>query len=70
MAYTDPSQVREFSVRLRFNENEHDLMKAWTKYTGQQMAALCREMLLEQARLDLGLGASAIEEPQRSLFKA
>lgn len=72
MAYSDPSLLREHVVKLRLNENEADLIHAWVKYTGQQKAVLLREMLLEQARLDMGLdspgNAGANEVPQQALF--
>lgn len=66
--YTDPSLIREHVVKLRFNDREADLINAWVNYTGQQKAALLREMLLEQARLDLAAMDGASEGPQRSLF--
>ena len=72
--YTDPSQLREHVVKLRFNDNEDALLDAWARYTGQQKAVLLREMLLEQARLDmeahLGLAVAANEGPQLGLFRA
>lgn len=66
--YSDPSLIREHVVKLRFNDREADLINAWVNYTGQQKAALLREMLLEQARLDLAAMDGANEGPQRSLF--
>lgn len=68
--YADPSLIREHVVKIRFNDPEHDLISAWVNYTGQQKAALLREMLLEQARLDLAALAPASEVPQLSLFGA
>ena len=51
-----------------------NLIDAWVKYTGQQKAALLREMLLEQAALDMGLqsanGSIQSEVPQLALFRA
>ena len=71
--YSDPSLIREHVVKLRLNENEADLIDAWVKYTGQQKAVLLREMLLEQARLDMSVdsgGAQAANEgPQQTLFR-
>lgn len=64
--YTDPSLVREHTVKLSFNDREADLINAWVAYTGQQKAALLREMLLEQARLELDAAMS--ERPQTVLF--
>ena len=53
--YADPSLIRDHVVKLRFNDAEAKLLDAWVNYTGQQKAALLRDMLLEQASLDLGL---------------
>lgn len=53
--YADPSLIREHVVKLRFNDLESKLINAWVEYTGQQKATLLREMVLEQAALDLGL---------------
>ena len=66
--YTDPALIREHVVKLRFNDREAELINAWVNYTGQQKAALLREMLLEQARLDLEATMGGSEVPQRSLF--
>jgi len=72
--YGDPSLIRQREVKIRLNENEADLIDAWVKYTGAQRAVLLREMLLEQARLDMGLdgasGAPGYEAPQLALFRA
>lgn len=66
--YTDPSLVREHVVKLRFNDREAELINAWVNYTGQQKATLIRQMVLEQARLDLEATLGGSEAPQRSLF--
>lgn len=68
MAYTDPSFVREHVVKLSFNDREADLINAWVAYTGQQKAAFLREMLLEQAKLDLEAQMGGSEGSQKSLF--
>ena len=72
--YADPSLIRDHVVKIRLNDNEADLIDAWVKYTGQQKAALLREMLLEQAALDMGMqsaiAAGANEAPQLTLFRA
>ena len=72
--YADPSFIREHVVKLRLNENEAALIDAWVRYTGQQKAVLLREMLLEQASLNMGLDSAqaqaANEGPQQNLFKA
>lgn len=66
--YSDPSLIREHVVKLSFNDREADLINAWVAYTGQQKAAFLREMLLEQARLDLEAQMAGNEGPQHSLF--
>lgn len=66
--YSDPSLIRENVVKLRLNDREADLLKAWANYTGQQPAVLFREMLLEQARLEFAAEVTANEGPQRALF--
>ena len=72
--YGDPSQIRVHRVGLNFNDNEADLINAWVKYSGQEKAAFLREMLLEQARLDMGLDGSgaiiAAEAAQPRLFRS
>jgi hypothetical protein len=66
--YTDPSLIREHVVKLSFNDRESELINAWVNYTGQQKAAFLRDMLLEQARLDLLASHTENEGAQRSLF--
>jgi hypothetical protein len=66
--YADPSLIREHVVKLSFNEREADLINAWVAYTGQQKAAFLREMLLEQARLELDAAMGQNERPQQALF--
>lgn len=51
--YADPSLIRDHVVKIRLNDQEAALIDAWVNYTGQQKAALLREMLLEQATLDM-----------------
>jgi hypothetical protein len=65
--YTDPSLIREHVVKLRLNDQEWNLIDAWVNYTGQQRAVLLREMLLEQARMNLMADAQQSEGPQMAL---
>lgn len=67
--YADPANIRDHVVKIRLNDNESDLVNAWVNYTGQQKAALLREMILEQARLDLAAMSGEGEVPQMSLFR-
>lgn len=66
--YADPSLIREHVVKLSFNDREAELINAWVNYTGQQKAAFLREMLLEQARLDLEASMGSNEGHQHALF--
>lgn len=66
--YSDPALIREHVVKLSFNDREADLINAWVAYTGLQKAAFLRDMLLEQARLDLEAQLAATEGSQRQLF--
>ena len=72
--YADPSLIRDHVVKLRLNDNEAELINAWVQYTGQQKASLLREMLLEQAALDMGMQSGGTsqqsEVPQQALFRA
>lgn len=70
--YSDPSLIREHVIKIRLNDNEARLIDALVNYTGQQKAVLLREMVLEQARLDMAshseASAAVTEGAQRSLF--
>ena len=68
--YADPSLIRDKTVKLSFNDLEDDLIQAWVNYHGAQKAAFLREMVLEQARLDLGLDSAASEGQQLQLLRA
>jgi hypothetical protein len=71
--YADPTLIRDHVVKIRLNDQEAELINAWVNYTGQQKAALLREMLLEQARLDMQANfapmAMQSEVPQLGLFR-
>lgn len=68
--YADPSQIRAHTVKLSLNDLENDLIQAWVNYHGGQKAAFIRELILEQARLDLGLDQPAGEYQQMPLLRA
>lgn len=72
--YTDPTNVRDHTIKIRLNDAENDLVDAWVKYTGQQKAAFLRELILEQAKLDMGLDSglarAANEVTQLALSRA
>lgn len=69
--YSDPSLIREHVVKIRLNDREAALVDALVNYTGQQKAALLRELLLEQAQFVLAgnsvLGVAVNEVPQLAL---
>ena len=67
--YADPALIRKHTVKLSFNDREDDLTQAWVNYHGGQKAAFIRDLILEQARLDLGLEAPAQEGQQLSLLR-
>lgn len=68
--YSDPTLIRDKTVKLSFNDLEHDLIQAWVNYHGGEKAPFIRDLVLEQARLDLGLDAAASERPQMELLSA
>ena len=68
--YADPSLIRDKTVKLSFNDLEDDLIQAWVNYHGAQKAAFIRDLVLEQARLDLGLDAAVSEGQQLVLLRA
>jgi hypothetical protein len=70
--YTDPSLIREHVVKVRFNDAEQALIDAFVNFTGQQKAALVRELVLEAARRALvtehAAALSMNEVPHLALF--
>lgn len=68
--YQDPTLVRDKVVKLSFNDLEHDLIQAWVNYIGEEKAPFIRGLILEQARIDLGLEPAVSERPQMELLKA
>lgn len=67
--YADPTLIRDKTVKLSFNDLEHDLIQAWVNYHGGEKAPFIRELVLEQARLDLGLDSAVSEQPQMELLR-
>lgn len=65
--YADPSLIRDHVVKICLNDPENELLTAWVNYTGQQKSVLLREMLLEQARLDLAGLQASVEGQQLAL---
>lgn len=68
--YADPTLIRDKTVKLSFNELEANLIQAWVDYHGGEKAPFIRELVLEQARLDLGLDQAVKETPQLELLRS
>lgn len=72
--YSDPARIRSHVVKVRFSEEEHELIEALTNYTGEQKAVLLRELILEQAAAVLvgnsGVQVQAVEVPATALRRA
>jgi len=49
--YMDPSKIRTHKIKLRLSDEENRLIDAWVGYTGEQKAAMLREIIIEQARI-------------------
>lgn len=54
MAYSAPENIRQHVVKIRLNDREAALLKALNEYTGQQLAVLAREIVLDHAAQVLG----------------
>lgn len=73
MAYSDPENIRSEVVKIRLNVREAALLKALNEYTGQQLAVLAREILLDHAQqvlngmADVGQEQLFSEVPQQAL---
>ena len=48
--YMDPSKIRTHKIKLRLSDEENRLIDAWVGYTGEQKAAMLREIIIEQAK--------------------
>lgn len=68
--YADPALIRDKTVKLSLNDLENNLIQAWVDYHGAQKATFIRDLVLEQARLDLGLDAAVSEGQQMALLSA
>lgn len=53
--YPDPKRVRRPYARINLDEYEARLIDALVDYTGQERAALLREMVLREAMASLGV---------------
>lgn len=46
--YSDPKNIRNNPVKVRFSEKEEALIDAFVAYNGGQKAALIRELVMSQ----------------------
>lgn len=53
--YSDPTKIRSHVVKIRLSDEEHKLIQAYVDYTGEQKAALLRELILQQVQESIGL---------------
>lgn len=47
--YPDPKRVRDNRITLRFDDYEHDLIRALANYQGEELAALLRGLVMREA---------------------
>lgn len=48
--YRDTSKRRDVVIKLRFNQEENELLDVLTTYTGDQKAVVIRELALAHAK--------------------
>jgi len=53
--YSDPTKIRTHVVKIRLSDEECRLVDAFVDYTGEQKAALLRELILQQVHDSIGL---------------
>ena len=58
--YSDPTKIRSHTIKIRLNDEEHRLIDAYINYTGEQKAALLREIILQQALETIGIPKRAL----------
>ncbi len=52
--YQDPTKIRSHIIKLRFSDEEHQLIQALANFTGEQKAALLRELIIDRASAIVG----------------
>lgn len=60
--YSDPALIRKHFVKLSLSDREAALIEALCAYTGEQKAALIRDMVLRKAEEVLHVGNSGSGE--------
>lgn len=47
--YRDPAKIRKHTIKVRLNDREYQLLSALVNLTGDQLAAVVRDLALEHA---------------------
>lgn len=47
--YSDPALIRKHVVKLSLNDREEALINAYCEFSGEQKAALLRELIVDKA---------------------
>jgi len=68
--YQDPTKIRSHVVKLRFSDEEYQLIQAVINYTGEQKAALLRGLVLESAAEIVSPAPRAYESTVQALSRA
>ncbi len=45
--YDDPSHIHDIPVKIRLNDAQYDAVRALARLNGRQLAAFCRDLLLQ-----------------------
>lgn len=61
--YDDPSHIHDIPVKIRLNDAQYDAVRALARLNGRQLAAFCRDLLLQGvAGLDSMNDISTVEQ--------
>lgn len=72
--YPDPKRVRSNRITLRFDDYEHDLIRALANYQGEPAATLLHQVVMREALAVLEQGRNSLAqaagktEPTKSSF--
>ena len=58
--YSDPTKIRSHIVKIRLSDEEDRLVQAFVEWSGEQKAALLRELILQQVRETLEAPVEAL----------
>lgn len=60
--YMDPTKIRTHKIKIRLSDEENRLIDAWVGYTGEQKAAMLREIIMEQAKIAIAENSITIKK--------